>query len=108
MVFALEYFIEKSLYIFSMNKVQVQCIYELSWIKDLGKIVFNVAIVAFNHQINTFDDDIFGKIAAQESKQLVVIETVSLMVFELKNFDKIVYEAYSVQGWFVKWWKRLK
>jgi hypothetical protein len=102
LIFSLKDLIPKRIQIFSVNKVKVKRIDEFPWIKNLGQIDFNVIVSRLNNKIDTFDNNLFGKVTAKKPEQLIIVKSVSLVIFELKNLDKIMQKADSVKSGLVK------
>lgn len=96
LIFGLKDLIPKRIQIFSVNKVKVKRIDEFAWIKNLGQIDFNVIVSRLNDKIDTFDNNLFGKVTAEKPEQLIIVKSISLVVFEFKNLNKIMQKADSV------------
>lgn len=84
-----------------MNKIHKQGINKLSRVDNPRHIVVNRGFIdAFhviinnlfllNNKINTFDNNIPGKITTQKPKQLIIVNSISLVIFQLEYFNKIM------------------
>lgn len=91
-----------------MYEVEIQGVDEFPRMQYFCHGVFQISIVLLNDQINTLDDDILGKIATKQPEELVIVETVPLMILKLEYLDKIVQETNSVHGRLIKRGKRLQ
>ncbi len=108
LIFGLKDLIPKRIQIFSVNKVKVKRIDEFAWINNLGQIDFNVIVSRLNDKIDTFYNNLFGKVTAEKPEQLIIVKSISLVVFEFKNLNKIMQKADSVECGLVKRGERLK
>ena len=85
-----------------MNEIQIKGVDELPGVEYSGHVGFDVVFGVFNDQIDAFDNDLFGEVAAEEPEELVVVEAVPLVVLKFENFDEIVEETDSVECGLVK------
>lgn len=91
-----------------MYEVQIQGVDEFSRMQYFCHGVFQISIVLLNDQTNTLDDNVLGEIATEQPQELVVVETIPLMIFKLKYLDKIVQETNPVHGRLIKRGKGLQ
>lgn len=96
LIFVLKNFVIEGFKIFRMNKVQIKRINEFSWIEYLTEAILYIPIIILNDQINTFYDNLFWKITTKQSKQLIIIKAVSLMILKFEYFYEIVQETNPV------------
>lgn len=87
-----------------MNKIHKQGINKLSRVNNPRHIVINHRFIdtfnviniiinnlfILNNKINTFYNNIPGKITTQQPKQLIIVNSISLMIFQLEYFNKIM------------------
>ena len=85
-----------------MNEIQIKGVDELSRVEYFGHVGFDAVFGVFNGQVDAFDNDLFGEVAAEKPEELVVVEAVPLVVLEFENFDEIVDETDSVERGLVK------
>ena len=98
LIFAVKDLIVEGLKIIGMDKVEIQGINKFSGVENGSHGVFQISIIIFDNQVNTFDYNFLWEVATKEAKELVVVESISLVVLEFEYFDKILQKADSVDG----------
>lgn len=93
-----------------MNKIHKQGINKLSRVDNPRHIVINRRLIdvfhvitniinnlfILNNKINTFDNNIPGEITTQQPKQLIIINSISLMILQFEYFNKIMQKTYPI------------